>query len=326
VQAYPVKFTPIPQKRIWGGSKLKEWFRVEEEGPIGEYWVLSGHPNGMSVVMNGEWAGKTIDELITEHPDSYLGQAPQKRFPLLIKFLEANDDLSVQVHPDDDFAQTIENDYGKTEAWYILDCEKDAHIVYGHKFESEGAYHQAIEEQKVADSLTYRKIDKDQMVFVPSRTLHALLAGTIVLEIQQTSDVTYRVYDWDRVDEQGQGRELHVDKAADVMVYREQSGQKAQQLPKKLVQMEKVQHELLVSCPYFTIERLSINNELYPATLGKKGNPDILIVTEGEGELESQNGCEPVRLRRGDTLLIPSDISKYSVRTNTHIQLIKTYY
>jgi mannose-6-phosphate isomerase len=326
MQHYPVKFTPIPQERIWGGGKLKEWFHVDEEGPIGEYWVLSGHPNGMSIVTEGTLAGKTLEDLIKEYPEAYLGKSPQNRFPLLIKFLEATDDLSVQIHPGDDYSQKMENDFGKTEAWHILDCKNDGQVVYGHTFESREDYQHAIEQGKVAKGLKYKNIRKDETVYVPSQTLHALLSGTIVLEIQQTSDVTYRVYDWDRVDEDGKGRELHTDKAADVMLYGEPSSKKDEQELKVLVQSQKVQHDHLVSCAYFSIEKVSLKNECYPLSLGKEGNPDILIVIEGGGELVTGNGSEPLMLKRGDTLLIPSTIREYSVRTHTDMQIIRTYY
>jgi mannose-6-phosphate isomerase len=327
ITPYPVKFSPVAQERIWGGSKLKECFHVHCEPPIGEYWVLSGHPNGTSVVVNGELAGKTLTELIEEYPQAYLGHSPQKRFPLLIKFLEASDDLSVQIHPDDQYAQEKEGDYGKTEAWYILDCQEDTKINYGHSFTSRDEYLAAVKEKRVADFLCYQEIEKDQLVSVPSQTLHALLAGTILIEIQQTSDVTYRVYDWDRVDAEGNSRELHIDKAADVMTYDNiQSSEGVDTKRRMLVETDTVQHEHFVTCPYFVIEKVTVKEESYRIQPGREGNPDILIVAEGEGVLHSGDGFEPLKLRQGDTILIPSSIQEYEVRALNKITLLRTYY
>lgn len=153
------------------------------------------------------------------YPEAYLGKSPQPRFPLLIKFLEATTDLSVQIHPDNAYAQTHEGDFGKTEAWFVLECDEARQVNYGHKFSNQEEYSQAVREGRVKEFLRYEPISAGSVVFVPSRTMHALLAGTIVVEIQQTSDVTFRVYDWDRLDGNGNSRELHVEKAAAVMQY-----------------------------------------------------------------------------------------------------------
>jgi mannose-6-phosphate isomerase len=327
ITPYPVKFSPVAQERIWGGSKLKECFHVHSEKPIGEYWVLSGHPNGTSVVVNGELAGQTLTELIEEYPQAYLGHSPQNRFPLLIKFLEASDDLSVQIHPDDPYAQEREGDFGKTEAWYILDCCEDTKVIYDHSFKSKEEYLATVKEKRVSDYLCYQAIEKDQLVFVPSQTLHALLAGTILIEIQQTSDVTYRVYDWDRVDAEGNSRELHIDKASDVMTYDKiQSFKGSDSKPQKLVETDCVQHEHLVTCPYFVIEKVTVKEDSYRMIPGWEGNPDILIVAEGEGVLHSGEGFEPIKLRQGDAILIPSSIREYEVRSLNEIKLLRTYY
>lgn len=325
--AYPVKFAPIVQERIWGGSKLKKWFNVNSDAPIGEYWVLSGHPKGTSVVVNGALAGKTLVQLTEEFPEFYLGDSPQGRFPLLIKFLEAVDDLSVQVHPDDQYAREKEGDFGKTEAWYILEHEPGAKIVYGHYFKNKEEYKLAIKEKRVRDYLRYEEIEKDQLIFIPSRTLHALLAGTILIEIQQTSDVTYRVYDWDRVDSQGRSRELHVEKAADVITYGETEIPKRTSLARYTwVETSRVKYEHLVTCPYFVIEKVWIKGESHTMKPGKKGNPDILVVAEGEGILDSGEGMAPLSLQRGDTVLIPGVVEKYQIYTKSGIKLLRTYY
>ncbi|MDQ0338672.1 mannose-6-phosphate isomerase [Caldalkalibacillus uzonensis] len=325
MKIYPVKFKPIPQERIWGGHQLKEWFGVKDKHPIGEYWVLSGHPHGLSVVSDGPLVGKTLQELIDMAPEAYLGQSPQPRFPLLIKFLEATSDLSVQIHPDDTYAQRVEGDYGKTEAWYILHTKPDGKVIYGHTFPDREAYFQAIREQQVHKYLNYKPIKKGDVVFVPSRTLHALLGGTIVLEIQQTSDITYRVYDWDRVDEQGRGRTLHVDKAADVMQYGQDVHRESGQVEIKTVFVdERITHHRLVSCSYFTMEKIELTAGEYTLTTGKTSNPDILIVVDGEGNLETGDMTMP--LKRTDTVLVPAQLSAYRLKTTKRFTLIRAFY
>lgn len=327
MKAYPVKFAAVIQERIWGGNKLKDCFHVKNPQPIGEYWVLSGHPNGPSVVTNGELAGKTINELTKEFPEAYLGRSPQERFPLLIKFLEAAADLSVQIHPTDSYANEVEGDYGKTEAWYILEREPNTEIIYGHHFENREQYLHSVHTGTVRDYLKRERIEQDQLIYVPAQTLHAILAGTILIEIQQTSDVTYRVYDWDRTDAAGKTRELHIDKAADVMKYGDAGSANGADLQRRwLRQDDQIQHEHLVTCPYFTIEKMSIHEDEYALQLGRQGNPDVLVIASGEGILECEELEQPLVLRKGDAVLIPGTGCHYSIRSSFGIRLLRTYY
>lgn len=331
--AYPVKFRPIPQERIWGGNKLKEWFGAEDNtAPIGEYWVLSGHPTAVSVVVNGEYAGQTLNELIAKDEASYLGNSPQPRFPLLIKFLEATADLSVQIHPNDVYAQRNENDFGKTEAWYVLDTLPGGRVNYGHNFSNRESYLQAVKDNRVKDFLEYRTISKDDVVFVPAQTLHALLAGTIVLEVQQTSDVTYRVYDWDRVDDHGQPRALHIEKAADVMQYgTDASGLNGDGMSSSgesnrvvIAQTTSLTHHRLLTCDYFTLEYLSLVDGETTLSRGKAENPDVLIGIEGDALLRWDDG--EMTISQGDTVLIPTNVTSYSLVATSSFKGLRTYY
>ncbi|GMA65035.1 class I mannose-6-phosphate isomerase [Alicyclobacillus fastidiosus] len=322
---YPVKFAPVPMERIWGGHQLKPWFKEEREAPVGEYWVLSGHPNGTSIVMNGELVGKSLIELCTEYPEVYLGKSPQPRFPLLIKFLEANADLSVQIHPNDEYAQAYENDFGKTEAWYVLDCLEEGKVNYGHNFASKEEYLAAVSEKRVKDYLRFRSIKPGDVVFVPAQTLHALLAGTTVIEVQQTSDVTYRVYDWDRVDPNGSPRELHVGKAADVLIFDNDHQDSTLVEPTLVCKTDVLEHKQLVTCPYFVMESIAIRAQAYTLSPGNHGNPDVLIVAEGSGILQWTDG-ESISLQRGDTLLIPTTLNEYELKTENGMKVIRTYY
>lgn len=326
MKPYPVKFIPVPKERIWGGNQLKSWFNVEDKVPIGEYWVLSGHPDGLSIVKNGPFEGISLVKLVEKYPKDYLGDSPQNRFPLLIKFIEAKDDLSVQIHPDDKYALEVEGDFGKTEAWYFLDAKDDSKIVYGHLFKNEQEYRKAIKNKKVKDYLRYKDVDKDQLIYVPSRTLHALLAGTIVVEIQQTSDITYRVYDWDRVGKDGKKRQLHIDKAADVMMYKNTvEYEETNTNYFTLFESENVFHEHLLTCEYFSIERLSINQGYYSIKTRNKTNPDVLVIINGEGSLKCK-GFSSVNLCRGECILIPSSIENYQLETDGFMKVLRTYY
>nr|NNM90618.1 class I mannose-6-phosphate isomerase [Bacilli bacterium] len=315
-------------ERIWGGHDLVARFGDQIDQPIGEYWVLSGHQNGMSRVQAGPYQGKSLVELTEEEP-AYLGTSPQKRFPLMIKFLEAKSDLSVQIHPDDTYALAHENDYGKTEAWYVVDCLEQGNVVYGHHFYDQQHYLEAVRQQTVQDHLAYHAIHKGDLVFVPSRTLHALLAGTMVIEVQQTSDITYRVYDWDRVGQDGKPRTLHIEKAGEVMTFPGQNALSQEQPIKTLAQQEGIDHQQIASCAYFSLDKLHLTQSSYSLTLGHEGNPDIIIIAQGEGELiylDAMQQEQVIPLRFGVTVLIPSTIHGYRIETPNTLTLLRTYY
>lgn len=330
VEPYPVKFYPVPKERVWGGHDLKPMFapRVRDgvpAGPVGEYWVLSGHPNGVSIVSNGPYQGYSLVELTEMFPSEYLGASMQPRFPLLIKFLEAADDLSVQVHPSDDMAQALEGDYGKTEAWYILECAPNGKVVYGHNFSSRAELKRAFETKRVADYLRYQTIHPHDTVFVPSQTLHALLKGTKVIEVQQTSDVTYRVYDWDRVGTDGSPRELHVDKAADVLFEGRHEramvgGVASRNVARPRLQASAGDTKVLVDCPYFTLYEWQMSAHC-EAVLHRFGSvtPDVLIVVDGTGTMTWGADGE-VPLAPGDTCLIPVSVGGVRIRCSSASQ------
>lgn len=319
--SYPLKFRPIAKERIWGGDRLSSFFELETNEKIGEVWTLSDHKNGMSVCENGPLAGKTLTEIITAYRGTYLGETERDCFPLLIKFIHAEQDLSVQIHPDDEYAQKHEGDFGKTESWYILEAEAGARVNYGHSFQDRGAYERAVREERVGEYLQYVDVSEDDFIFVPSRTLHAIMHGVMLIEVQQTSDVTYRVYDWDRVDKDGKRRELHTDKAADVLNY----GKSAPVNERKTVKLAPgMKHEHLVRCRYFTIDKWDLS-ATETISLGKPGQPDILICAKGEGTL-TYRGEETVSIAQGDTLLIPADLANYEIRPGGRITLLRAYY
>lgn len=341
VPPYPVKFYAIPMERVWGGQSLKPLFQPRcassiPEGPVGEYWVLSGHPNGTSIVSNGPYQGRSLVELTASFPKDYLGNSMQSRFPLLIKFLEAEDDLSVQVHPSDKMAQEVEGDYGKTEAWYVLECNDDGRVVYGHNFSSRDELQDAFSSGTISNYLCYRDIHPKDTVFVPSQTLHALLAGTKVIEVQQTSDVTYRVYDWDRASQDGTKRALHLDKAAQVLfgstdsddsnsahhrTYVDRSNDAAESLHSEIKRQRRMAIDggklrTLVECAYFDLYELTVDAH-GSAALDRQGadTPDIVIGVEGTGKLRWADG-EELLLEPGDTCLIPTSLREVHIEAD----------
>lgn len=304
----PVKLRPIPTPRLWGGHRMKSHFGAAlVTDPVGEYWLVSAHPQQESVVVGGEYDGWSLSKLTRQYPDAYLGTSPQPRFPLLIKLIEAEADLSVQVHPDDTYAQTHAHDFGKTEAWYILDAPESGRVVYGHHFRDRAHYRRAVADGRVAEYIDYRPIHPGDTVYVPAGTLHALLGGTTLIEVQQTSDVTYRVYDWDRVDASGQPRVLHVEEAADVLTYGATLA--PLQAGKVDVQVSGARAEVLLDCPYFRIERWTQIAHAQGGSgvvqLPPSSNPTVIIGVSGTGRmLFQESDLGPVGT--GDAWLIPT--------------------
>lgn len=213
----PLFLNPLFMDRIWGGTTLKDKFNYNIPSKnTGECWAISSHENGDCTISNGEFKGMTLSQLWNNEKQLF-GNVNGDKFPLLTKILDANDNLSVQVHPDDEYANINENgELGKTECWYIIDCDDDAEMIFGHNAKSKQELVQMINDNKWDDLLKKVKIKKGDFFYVPSGTIHALCKGTLVLETQQNSDTTYRVYDYDRVDNNGNKRELHVDKSIDV--------------------------------------------------------------------------------------------------------------
>ncbi|MDU5566093.1 MAG: type I phosphomannose isomerase catalytic subunit, partial [Streptococcus vestibularis] len=213
----PLFLQSVMQEKIWGGTHLRDVFGYDiPSDHVGEYWAISAHPNGVSTIKNGRYAGQTLDVLYAEHRELF-GNRQEPVFPLLTKILDANDWLSVQVHPDDAYGLEHEGELGKTECWYIIAAEPGAEIIYGHNAKSKEELRQQIESKDWENLLTKVPVKAGDFFYVPSGTMHAIGAGIMVLETQQSSDTTYRVYDFDRKDDQGNLRELHLEKSIDVL-------------------------------------------------------------------------------------------------------------
>ena len=214
----PLFLKPVFQERIWGGSVLKRFGYDLPSEQIGECWAVSAHPNGMSTVEHGEFAGQTLGELWENHRELF-GDLKSDKFPLLTKLLDASHDLSIQVHPDDTYAGRYENgELGKTECWYIVDCTEDAEIIFGHTAQTKEEFISMIRAGKWNELMKRVPVKKGDFFYVESGTVHALCAGVLILETQQNSDTTYRLYDYDRRDSNGLLRELHIEKSIDVAI------------------------------------------------------------------------------------------------------------
>jgi mannose-6-phosphate isomerase len=294
---YPLKFEPILKERIWGGQRLGELFgkNVPENTAIGESWELADLPEGKSVITNGAMKGRTLNEALQQYAEQITGHAGYRPpFPLLIKLLDAQDVLSVQVHPDADTCKKIGNCEPKTECWYIMEAAPGAVIYKGLKpGTTRRQFAQAIEDGTCEQYLIKVPVTVGECHFLPSGTCHAIGAGLLIAEIQQPSDTTYRVYDWNRLDPQtGKGRQLHVDKALE-SIHFDSSGDN--------LSVETVGR--LVDAPEFKVDK---GHQAAGLQVLLTGGMKALVILSGSGRIEGQ-GTEPVEFAAGDTLLIPAD-------------------
>ncbi len=294
-----LKLKPAVKDYIWGGTRLKDEFSVETDlERVAESWVLSCHQNGACVVLNGEFKGQVLHQVVHENPD-FVGTHGNdfKDFPILVKLIDAHEDLSVQVHPDDEYAAEVEGTSGKTELWYVVDCEEGASLICGFSEElTVEQFRQAILNGTILDYVHRYDIKKGDVFLLESGTLHAIGKGTVIAEIQQSSDITYRVYDYDRTDDEGNKRELHVDKAIDVAITAPPVNE-----PGAAGKPEKVENhteQLLADCEYFKT-RLCKNSEDSSIFVDGTSFACVLVV-EGSAVFED------VELKRGECAFIPA--------------------
>jgi mannose-6-phosphate isomerase len=288
---YPIKLMPIRKEKIWGE----------------EIWTLSGLPNNDTIIVNGAFKGISLSELFREYTDHIIGtplKNKNENFPLLIKFIDCKDDLSVQVHPDDFYARLLENESnGKTECWYILDAEPNSSIIYGHHLPTPDSFLQKILDGQLEKHLNSIQVHKGDFVYVPAGTVHSLGKGIRLLEIQQSSDLTYRIFDWNRLDGKGQKRELHVEKALQVIHFKEPSiKEKDNNNPHTLVEGTPF------VTPYFSVELIETKESIQYFT---NGQCTILTIIEGDGVIVG-NG-EFVKCRKGESILLPGCLPSYSI-------------
>lgn len=302
---YPLKFNPILKSMIWGGEKMRQYKAIDtDQKNIGESWELSGVPGNESVISNGKFAGRTITELIKEYGPELLGrhvyETYGENFPLLIKFIDARDDLSIQVHPDDAMAQSVHGQpFGKTEMWYVVSADKDAHLMSGLSAEiTPEEYVSRVENNTITDVLSDYKVQSGDVFFLPAGRIHSIGKGCFIAEIQQTSDLTYRIYDFGRLGLDGKPRELHTELAKDAIDY---SVSEDYRTAYTAAQNEETQ---LVECEYFKTNLLDLTEPL-SVDVKSKDSFMIVICLEGQGEMKDSEG-NVVALKQGETVLVPA--------------------
>lgn len=322
---YPLKFEPIFKERIWGGNKLETRFGKDLRGKtnIGESWELSAVEDNVSVVANGPLAGNDLQELIEIYMDELVGEKVYEQFgtefPLLIKLIDANTDLSIQVHPNDKVAKERHNAYGKTEMWVALDDAESPRLISGFNTDTKREeFLEKLNNGSLTTLFNYESVKKGDVFFVPAGRVHAICTGNLIAEIQQTSDITYRIYDYNRKDSEGNGRELHLDLALDVIDYQKVHNPKVNYMPKANQAVE------LVSCTYFTTNVIeltaAIEREYYTFD-----SFVILICTGGKCKVKPKNSDE-LELTMGETLLIPASLNNITIApVDGETKLIEVY-
>ncbi len=305
---YPLQFEPIFKDRIWGGSKLRTELGKEiPSETTGESWELSGVKGDVSIVSNGNYKGRSLQELIEEHPQQLLGESVYKRFgnefPLLFKFLDAREDLSIQVHPNDDLARERHNSFGKTEMWYILSAEPNSRIIVGFEQKSnKQEYLDHLKNDSLLDLLEKIPTQPGDVFFLETGTVHAIGAGILLAEIQQTSDITYRLYDFNRKDANGNTRELHVDLALDAINYEEIDSQKVYETTENV-------SNTMVDCDYFTTNYLRVHGSVDVSKSGESFT--VYMCVDGSFTLSDQT--HNYSFQKGQTVLIPAALKRFSL-------------
>ncbi|MBT2571258.1 mannose-6-phosphate isomerase, class I [Planococcus sp. ISL-110] len=302
----PVFLKPVFQERIWGGEKLQKLFNYDiPSQTTGEAWVISAHENGPSIVMNGELQGKSLLEVWRNYPQLFGSEKTDSDFPLLVKILDANDQLSVQVHPDDRYAQELAHKpCGKTECWYILDCDEDAEIIIGHQAQSLEEFQQLVNEKEWHKLFQSIKVKKGDFVYVPSGTLHSIGKGIVILETQQSSDITFRLYDYDRLDPEGKKRELHLEEAMTVTTCPHQ-----QVVQSNLTeQLNNLESTRLIEGEYFTVYHWQLGGKVeVPVTTRFL----LVSVINGTGQIVTEESVSVVK--KGDNFIVPATIGNYFI-------------
>lgn len=288
-----ILLNPVCTHNIWGGTKLREKFGYPYEGDdLGECWGISAHPNGDGTVRDGIFAGMKLSEVWDKHPEVF-GNTDYDRFPLLTKIIDARDDLSIQVHPDDAYAKVNENgSFGKTECWYIVDCPEDATLVIGHNAKTEEELADMIHQGRWNEFIREIPVKKGDFIQINPGTVHAIKGGLLILETQQNSDITYRVYDYDRLSN-GRPREIHVEKSIDVITVPAQS---VEDSVKSALGLPENQLNELYSCKYYTVFKLDVNGA---ASFEQNYAFLLCSVLEGEGTVNGKT------VKMGDHFIIP---------------------
>jgi len=319
---YPLKFNPILKDKIWGGTKLKSLFgkpAVSEK--LGESWELSGYEGDESVVTNGFLAENNLPELTEIYMGELVGNQIYEEygltFPLLFKLIDANENLSIQVHPGDEVAAERHNSYGKTEMWYVVDADPGSELIIGFSDDcSRDEYLDALDEGRVESLLQKVPVSKGDVFFIPAGLIHAIGKGVVVAEIQQSSDITYRIYDYKRTDDQGNERELHTEQALDVIDF------SASRQPKIVYKPVLNDITPLVTCDYFTTNMIRFN-QIVTRNYGTLDTFVVYMCLEGNLVIEYDN--QKTLVAKGDTVLIPACVVELHLIPDGEITLLEVY-
>lgn len=306
----PLFLKGVLQDKIWGGTKLRDEFGYDiPTETTGELWAISAHPNGPATVINGDYEGKTLAELWDSNRELF-GNQEGDVFPLLTKIIDAQNDLSVQVHPDDEYGLANEGELGKTECWYILSADPGAEIVFGHNAQTKEEFEQLIETGQWDQLLRYVEVEAGDFFYVPSGTVHAIGSGVMVLETQQSSDTTYRFYDYDRKDADGNLRELHIEQSIDVTTIPHKDAQPD-------IETQTFEHgvqKTLISNEFFTVFEWQIEG---PMSFEREGLYTLVSVVEGEGSLIVDETI--YNIEKGDHFLLPNEIDSWTLDGDLHL-------
>ena len=304
-----LKLNPVFKDYLWGGTKLRDEYGFESNlDKLAEGWMLSCHKDGQNAIINGTFANKTLNEVVDDNPD-FLGENGKKFefFPILIKLIDAKNDLSVQVHPDNEYAMRVEKEYGKTECWYILDSEDDAELIYGFNRElSSEEFRKAVEENTFLDTVNKVKVKKGDLFFIEAGTLHAIGKGILLAEIQQNSNTTYRVYDYGRLGADGKPRELHTEKAIEVTTCTPPTRDTNPE--GELIVEDGFSRQLLTKCDLFRVEKITVT-EAFTDIADNKSFVSVLII-DGTGKIDN------IEIKKGDSLFIPANYGEFQISGN----------
>ncbi|MCD4792769.1 MAG: class I mannose-6-phosphate isomerase [Bacteroidales bacterium] len=319
---YPLKFKPIIKEKVWGGTKLNSILNKKvQTDNAGESWELSGVENNLSEVVNGPLKGKNIKELINIYKSDLVGKRVysifNNFFPLLIKFIDASDDLSVQVHPDDETAQKRHNENGKNEMWYIIDADKDADLILGVKENlSKSEYVEHVKKKSLRDILNHVKVKCKDVAYIPAGRIHAIMKGVFLAEIQQCSDLTYRIYDWDRKDLKGNYRQLHTEEAKDVVDLQKHNNY--------LINYDLKKNNSVNLCKnkYFTVNLIEFDKTI---TKNYHSTDSFVIYICISGKFSINSKKSELTAKKGDTILIPASISDVELFPDEKSEILEVY-
>lgn len=320
---YPLKFKPVFKDKIWGGTRIRDYLKLDY-APLsrcGEAWVLSGVKDNQTVISNGWLAGNELNELVEVYMDDLVGEECylkyENEFPILVKFIDANDYLSIQVHPDDELAKIRHNGSGKTEMWYVLEAEKNAELISGFsKTIDRDTYIKHLNEKRLKEILNIEKVKMGDVFYIPSGRVHALGPGILLAEIQQTSDITYRIYDWDRIDENGNSRELHTAQALDAIDFAFHDDYRTTYKEKKDSAIP------LVSSPYFNTRLWHLTHHCH-MEYGYLDSFVIYVCVLGEMKIKYSDGEE--YLQMGETLLIPASMTEIEIIPEKESRILEVF-